>query len=156
MIRWGHLLIRPAVSNLWLLHVDHRDLNFCPHLPLALLLYFFFSQGRTSTGFRIMTHRVTSLPHFSPLFTLKAMSHWWVILFYYPATTWKVTATTPETSFFTPFFFPAPHFFTDRVKLCSTNCLNIIFSVMGGGGGWWGDARVNWKKKFLEMYLTQW
>lgn len=66
------------------------------------------------------------------------MSHWWVILFYNPATTWKVTPTTPETSFFT-FFFPASHFFTDRVKLCSTNCLNIIFSAVGwvraeGGG----------------------
>lgn len=58
------------------------------------------------------------------------MSHWWVILFYNPATTWKVTPTTPETSFFT-FFFPASHFFTDRVKLCSTNCLNIIFSAVG-------------------------
>lgn len=49
-----------------------------------------------------------------------------------------MTPITPETSFFT-FFFPASHFFTDRVKLCSTNCLSIIFSAVGwvraeGGG----------------------
>lgn len=48
-----------------------------------------------------------------------------------------MTLTTQEHSFFMPFFFPAPHSFTDGVKLCSTNCLNIIF---GGFVVVWGEG----------------
>lgn len=150
MTSWGHLVIRPAVSKLWLLHVDHHNLNFCSHLPLALLLYFFFSRGRPSSGFRIMTTYFQRSPLTgSYLCNISHLSlpwkQWGVLLLYYPATTWKVTPTTQETSFFTPFFFPASHFFTDGVKLCSTNCLNIKFSAVGSG---WGMLPESTEKEY--------
>lgn len=142
-------------KRLWLL--TH---TFSPPCRPSPPYFFLFPRGRPSPGFRLMT----TCFHRGPLTgsSLCNISHlslpwkqWWERLLSYPATTWKVTPTTQETSFFTTFFFPAKHFLTDGVKLCSTNCLNIIFSAVGWG--WGGCCPSQLRKNIIfEVYLTQW